>query len=236
MDKKLKKKIAIFVIVSLVAICVISYHFISNKNKVAELDNKRLEQIQEKEKSSQEKNNNDILLKQQQDNIDELCQGAEDMLFSNKDEKYDEVIKMTTEIINKYPDSYRAYSLRGIAYAYKTPINLDFKTNAFSDIDKALAIKPDYGYGRFNKALAYAILCDYDNALKWYDKALEIENYHWSHYGKGAIYAKLGDAENSVKCLKKALELKPDIKELLKKESEFDNIRNDSRFKELISE
>lgn len=236
MDKKLKKKIAIFVIVSLVAIGVISYHFISNKNKASELDNKRLEQIQEKEKNSQEKNNNDILLKQQQDNIDELCQGAEDMLFSNKDEKYDEVIKMTTEIINKYPDSYRAYSLRGIAYAYKTPINLDFKTNAFSDIDKALAIKPDYGYGRFNKALAYAILCDYDNALKWYDEALEIENYHWSHYGKGAVYAKLGDAENSVKCLKKALELKPDIKELLKKESEFDKIRNDFRFKELISE
>ncbi|SFB20461.1 tetratricopeptide repeat protein [Clostridium frigidicarnis] len=236
MDKKLKKKIIIFLILSLVAVGVIIYNFMSNKNSIAELDNKRIEEIEENEKKAQEEKNNDTQLKQQEDNMKVRCQAAEDMLFSNKDEKYDEVIKMTTEIIKKYPDSYRAYSLRGIAYAYKTPINLDFKTNAFMDIDKALSIKPDYGYGRFNKALAYAILCDYENALKWYDNALEIESYHWSYYGKGAIYAKLGDAENSVKWLKKALELKPNIKELLKKESEFDKIRNDSRFKELISE
>ncbi len=44
------------------------------------------------------------------------------------------------------------------------------------NIDKSLDIKPDYGYARFNKALAYELYERFDEALKWYDKALDIEN------------------------------------------------------------
>ncbi|WP_415875492.1 tetratricopeptide repeat protein [Clostridium sp.] len=102
------------------------------------------------------------------------------------------------------------------------------------NIDKALNINPNYGYGRFNKALAYELYGHYDEALSWYDKALEVEKYVWSYYGKASIYGRRGDVANTVKYLKIAIDMQESVKEEAKKEKDFDNVRNSKEFMELV--
>ncbi|MEL7598044.1 MAG: hypothetical protein AAGU01_07565, partial [Clostridiaceae bacterium] len=101
-------------------------------------------------------------------------------------------------------------------------------------IDKALEINPGYGYGRFNKGLAYELYRHYDEALMWYDKALEVENYIWSYYGKASIYGRRGDIENTVKYLKIAIDMDASVKKLAKEERDFDNVRESKSFKEIV--
>lgn len=143
--------------------------------------------------------------------------------------KYEEAIKISDNIIKGNENFYKAYNIKGIALCFKN----DF-ANGMKNIDKCLNIKPDFGYGRFNKALAYELYGHYDDALKWYDKALEIENYVWSYYGKASIYGRLGDVDNTVKYLKIAINMDPTIKECVKTERDFDPVRDDSKFKALV--
>ncbi|MPN00484.1 hypothetical protein SDC9_147679 [bioreactor metagenome] len=102
------------------------------------------------------------------------------------------------------------------------------------NINKALEISPNYGYALFNKALTYELYDKYDEALKWYDKNLEVENYIWSYYGKASIYGRKGDVKNTVKYLKIAIEMDKVVKEEARVERDFDNVRQSKEFQELI--
>lgn len=140
-------------------------------------------------------------------------------------------------LISKYPESYRGYSIRGIAKAFSGDFDGGMK-----DIDKSLEIKPDYGYGRYNKALNYELYGYYDKALDWYDKAIEIEDYMWSYYGIASIYGRRGDVSNTVLCLNKAVEAenaeggKSAIKEEAKTEKDFNPVRGMTEFENFISD
>mgnify|MGYP000025621333 FL=1 len=103
------------------------------------------------------------------------------------------------------------------------------------DIDKALDLNSEFGYARFNKALNYELYGEYDNALTWYDKALEVEDYVWSYYGKASIYGRRGDVENTIKYLKIAISMDSSVKDEAKTESDFDNVRNSKEFQDLIN-
>ena len=70
-----------------------------------------------------------------------------------------------------FPNNPMGYNIRGIAKAY----NGDFD-GGMKDIDKSLEIDENYGYARFNKALTYELYENMDDALKWYNKALEMKN------------------------------------------------------------
>ena len=146
--------------------------------------------------------------------------------FSND---YSGSISKADEIINEFPNSYIGYKIRGIAKAYSG----DFE-GAMTDIDKSLSINPDYGYGRFNKALTYELYDQFDSALEWYNKSLEIENYVWTYYGIASIYGRRGDVANTVEYLKKAIDIDDAVKEEAKNESDFDPVRDSEDFKNLI--
>lgn len=152
---------------------------------------------------------------------------AYNAFFNNQ---YDTAIKISDEIIKKDNSFYKAYNIKGIALSFSN--NFD---EGLKNINKALSINPSFGYGRFNKALTYELYGYYDEALKWYDKALEVEDYVWSYYGKASIYGRRGDAENAVKYLKIAIDMQESVKEEAKKEKDFDNVRNDEKFKELLN-
>lgn len=156
----------------------------------------------------------------------ELYNSAYTIFFSGD---YEEAIKKGDELIKEFPYSYMGYNIRGIAEAYSG--NFD---GGMSDIDKSLSIKPDYGYARFNKALTYELYSQFDDALVWYDKALEVEDYVWSYYGIASIYGRRGDVKNTVEYLKKAIDLDSAVKEEAKTEADFDPVRNSQEFKNLI--
>lgn len=143
--------------------------------------------------------------------------------------KYKEAITLADNIVKKDINFYKAYNIKGIALCFSSNFEEGMK-----NIDKSLNIKPDFAYGRFNKALAYELYGHYDDSLKWYDEALEVENYVWSHYGKASIYGRLGDVENTVKYLKIAISMNGGVKEEARHEKDFDKVRNSDAFKKLV--
>ncbi len=190
--------------------------------------------LNESKNLSEMKTNKDSQVTTSKDNIKNKAYDPNELysksylLFLQR--KYKESIDNADVIINIDPNSFKAYNIKGIALCFSDSFEKGMK-----NIDKALAIKSDYGYARFNKALAYEFHGDFQESLAWYDKALEVENFAWSYYGKASIYGRKGDVEKTVIELKKAIEKDPGAKEAAKHEVDFDNVRNSKKFQNLIS-
>jgi tetratricopeptide (TPR) repeat protein len=148
---------------------------------------------------------------------------------------YSGTVEKANTIIKKFPDSYKAYNIRGFAKAF----NVSFE-EGMKDIDKALTIKPDYAYGLYTKAFNYELYERFEEALVYYDKSLALEADMWAYYGKASIYGRRGDVANTVANLKKAIEVEgakaneSGVKKEAKTEKDFDPVRGNAEFENLI--
>ena len=219
-----KTKLIIFLILAIVAGGSVLLNNTSKKNKINK-DNQNVKtSIKSKEKKEIKKI--DETKNKKQEELEKKSEEGRKAFFNKE---YEKAISIENEVIKEDENFYKAYNIKGIILCYSG----NFK-EGMKNIDKALKINPDFGYGRFNKALAYELYEHFDEALKWYDKALEIEKYEWSYYGKASIYGRRGDAKNTVKYLKLAIEKSKGVKEEAKTEKDFDPVRNSKEFKELI--
>ena len=229
-----KHKKVILLILVIISAGILIYEFTNNKksrNNTMDSTNNEAEYLigvsdNNKEFISYDENLSDSKLNNISQKENDMYNSAYTAFFSND---YSESISKADEIINEFPNSYMGYNIRGIAKAYSG----DFE-GAMTDIDKSLSINPDYGYGRFNKALTYELYDQFDSALEWYNKSLEIENYVWTYYGIASIYGRRGDVANTVEYLKKAIDIDDAVKEEAKNESDFDPVRDSEDFKNLI--
>lgn len=172
---------------------------------------------------------NNVNKNQQNNNLskeDELYNEAYTLFFSHQ---YADAIDKAQNIINEFSMSAKGYNIRGIAKAY----NGDYD-GAMSDINQALSIDNSYGYARFNKALTYELYGNFDEALKWYNKDLEVENYVWTYYGIASIYGRRGDIKNTITYLNKAIQIDSEVKEVAKTEHDFDPVKDSKEFKNLV--
>lgn len=185
------------------------------------------EEAQKKKQEEEQKKKDEEAKKQEQKKLLEEKYEKSYTAFFNKN--YNEAIRLSDEIIKEDENFYKAYNVKGITQCYSGKY-----LDGMKNIDKSLEIKPDYGYARFNKALALELYEKLDDALEWYDKALEVENYVWSHYGKASIYGRKGDVANTVKNLRIAIDMSPEVKEEAKKEKDFNNVRSSKEFQDLI--
>lgn len=232
MLKKLsvKTKLIILFILSIIAIGIIVIPKVLEIYEQGKIQEGKIEYLQaeiQKTKEENEIEEKQRKLKEEKDKI--LLEKYTEGYKAFKEGKYQTAIKLEDEVIKEESEYYKAYTIKGIALCYSKQFKEGLK-----NIDKALEIKPNYSYGVFNKALAYEYYGHYDDALNWYDKALELEDYVWSYYRIAAIYAKKNDAENSVLYLKTAIEMDETIKEQVKKDLDFANVKNDKEFVELI--
>ena len=156
----------------------------------------------------------------------DLYNEAYTLFFSNE---YSKTISKADVLINEFPSNAKGYNIRGIAKAY----NGDYD-GGMKDIDKSLSIDENYGYARFNKALTYELYKNMDEALKWYNKDLEVEDYVWSYYGISSIYGRRGDVANTMAYLNKAIKMDSGVKEVAKTEHDFDPVKNSEEFKKAI--
>ena len=156
----------------------------------------------------------------------DLYNEAYTLFFSNK---YEDAINKANELLKNFPDSYMGYNIRGIAKAYSGDYD-----GGMEDIDNSLKINETYGYGRFNKALTYELYDNMDEALKWYNKALEVEEYVWSYYGIASIYGRKADVANTMKYLNKAISMDSEVRVVAKDEHDFDPVRNSKEFQEAV--
>ncbi|MEY8764501.1 MULTISPECIES: tetratricopeptide repeat protein [Clostridium] len=211
----LKIKIVIFCILCIFAVTlIVKTSYLNNKYKTASGNSHG-----STAKSTVIKNN-------RSDKLESEYKIAQNF-FSNKE--YSKTIDKANEIISQDDKYYKAYNIKGIALCYSSNYEEGMK-----NIDEALKLNPDFGYARFNKALAYELYGKYDEALYWYDKDLEIEKYVWSYYGKASIYGRREDVSNTVKFLKMAVDISPDIKSIARDEKDFDPVKNSREFQEVI--
>ena len=76
----------------------------------------------------------------------------------------------------------------------------------------------------------------YEEAIDCFDKALQINpNHANAYYNKACIYALENQVELALENLQRAIELEPErFRELAKTDADFDGIRGDVRFQELL--
>jgi tetratricopeptide (TPR) repeat protein len=183
----------------------------TSKDQVKE-DNSINTEIKEKKTYSQKEN--------------EIYNKAYSLFFAHD---YKGAINTANELVNQFENNPMGYNIRGIAKAY----NSDYE-GGMADIDKALQLDDKYGYARFNKALTYELYGNMEDALKWYNKALEVEEYVWTYYGIASIYGRRGDVDNTMKYLNKAIQMNSEVKETAKEEKDFDPVKNSEAFKKVI--
>lgn len=226
-----KHKKVILLILVLISAGILIYEFSNNlKNKN---NNENIKSSESEYIIGTADNEEESADEEQSDSADNISE-REMELYNNAyvtffEGNYSEAVSKGDEVIKEFPKSYLGYNIRGIAKAYSGDFN-----GAMSDIDTSLSIKPDYGYGRFNKALTYELYSKFDDALVWYNNALEVEDYVWTYYGIASIYGRRGDINNAVEYLKKAIEIDSAAKEEAKTETDFDPVRGSKEFKDIV--
>lgn len=197
-----------------------------NSNLKAEEENKKIEE-ENKKKEEENRKAEEEKKKQEKDKAleDKYMQGYN----AFHDKKCSEAISIEDEVLKEDSSFYKAYNVKGIALCYSGKYDEGMK-----NIDKALELKPDYGYAVFNKALAYELFAHYDEAIKWYEKDMQLEKYIWTYYGIASIYGRRGDVDNTIKYLKEAVAIDSGVKSLAAEEQDFNPVKDSKEFQALI--
>lgn len=241
----IKAKIIIFTILALIGVFIIVQTAIDNNQRQKQLKAQFENEIAIAEKNKEqleiinEKKEEEKIKLEEQKNINEAREEKYNRAFQlySKEERYTEAIRLMDELITEDETFYKAYNLKGIALCYLGAAKGDGGNfeDGIASINKALQIKPDYGYAAFSLAEAYGLYAHYDKAIEWYNKAVTIEpGYAWSYYGLAKIYSRKNDIINALNYLNKAIELDNSIKSNSATESAFNSIKNSDRFKSLI--
>lgn len=227
----IRTKVIIFTVLSLIAAAVIFECAIENKTKNIKAENQRKQeqlentQLEENKKAEEEKKQTD-----KKKILDEKYAAAVEA-YNNK--RFSDCIKACDEMLDNDAKDYRAYSLKGIAQC--SYVTMNRYEEGMKNIDKALEIKGDYGYGRFCKALAYDMNGHFEEALTWYNKAMEVDkNNAYSYYGAAKCHARKNDTEKCMDNLKTAVSLNPEIKNQAGNEVVFNKLKDTNEFKEII--
>lgn len=229
----MKTKMRILIVLIIISIAImIDFGVRNNTARERTLTVKNEQQI----KQDKVKENSQTTITQDKSaKFDSQVKQGYDEFMNNKN--YSEAVKIEDSVISQDSSNYKAYDIKGIALCYEKLTDDNFN-NGMQCIDKALSIKPDYGFSVYHKALAYELYGKFDDAIKWYNKDLSIENYIWTYYGLASIYGRYGDIDNVQKYLKTAISMGPsinvDVKKLAKEEKDFDNVRDKQQFQDLI--
>ena len=121
---------------------------------------------------------------------------------------------------------------RGNAYS-----DLGQYERAIEDYDDAIRLDPDWGNNYFYRGLAYRKLGQYERAIKDYNRAIRLdpddaENY----YNKACCCALQNKAKQACKWLQLAIERGYNNWKHIREDKDFDNIRKESCFINLLEE
>jgi tetratricopeptide (TPR) repeat protein len=236
MNKKLslRVRVIILIIFCFIGVLILIHTAFQNENlkkyeeNVQKTKNEKITAIETKNKENKEKA--ETIENEKQKQIDNLTEeGYEDFGAKN----YEKAIDEENQALALDDNNARAHAVKGIALSYAQLSDTNFK-QGLAEIDRALQIEPNNGYARFNRAITLERYGYYDEALTWYDKALQVDNFVWSYYGKACIYGRKGDVPNAVKYLKIAIGMQANIKDEARSEEDFANVRNSEEFQQLL--
>lgn len=109
-------------------------------------------------------------------------------------------------------------------------------SEAVSSYEQAIKINPNKYEAWINRGVALSKMQRYQEAIDSYDEAISIEaDTSEAYYNKACVYALQSNIGLTLQHLKKVIEQYPDrYKQLAKNDPDFDKVRGDKRFQDLI--
>ena len=153
-------------------------------------------------------------------------------LLYDKTEKYDLSIESYTEAIKLYPDYYSALLNLGNVY-----LNYENPESASEQFKRCLELKKDDPRVLYNLGNSYFDLGQYEKSITEYKKVIELyPNYINGYYNIACAFGLLRNKEETYNYLGQAIERGYKNKSNIESSEEFEFIREESRFKNLLKE
>ncbi len=147
-------------------------------------------------------------------------------------EKFKEAVEHYSEAIRLKQDEAVFRYNRGNAY-----VKLGQNELAIEDYNKAISLKPYYTDAYHNRGLAYARLGQYERAIADYDETIRRKpDYFNAYYNKACSYALQKNVTLACAWLREAISKGYKDWKHLQKDRDFDNIKNESCFINLLQE
>jgi tetratricopeptide (TPR) repeat protein len=146
--------------------------------------------------------------------------------------RYEEAIVTYERASEIKPDSYEAFYNKGISLSW-----LGRYEEAIVAYERAIKIKPDSYEAFCYKGVSLSWLGRYEEAIVAFDWAIEIKrDKHEAFYSKSCVLALTGEIELAITALRTSISIEPENRELAKTDPDFDAIRDDVRFQQLITD
>ena len=144
--------------------------------------------------------------------------------------KYKEALADYNRSLELKPDDALVLSNRGATYK-----RLEEYDKALADLNCSLKLRPDFYPALINRGSLYERMKNYDKAISDYYHALEVRPDDLpTLYDLARLHSMQGKAGDALEFLKRAIVKDKGYCEVAKINKDFDNIRDDPRFKELI--
>lgn len=144
--------------------------------------------------------------------------------------RYDEALADYNRSLELRPDDPNTIYNRGLAY-YK----LERYDEALADYNRSLELRPAHPPVLNNRGVLYTQLERYDDALADYNRSLELSPDDPDvFFNLTCLFSLWGKTDDALAYLEKAIEVNRKNREDAKTEKDFNNIRDDPRFKKLV--
>lgn len=148
--------------------------------------------------------------------------------FYNRGEYY-EALAMYNWVLELKPDDPDTLTNRGSTYG-----KLERYDESLVDYNRSLELRPDDPDILYNRGVIYGNLKRYDDALADYNRSLEIRPDHAKTlYNLACLSSLMGKTDDALAYLEKAINKDKKYRDMAKTDTDFDNIRDDPRFKKL---
>lgn len=148
----------------------------------------------------------------------------------NLKKEYEKAIKDFEEALKIDPRHTRAYYLRGTAWK-----NLKEFDKAIKDLDEAIRLDPRYTAAYYTRGSAWAARKEFDKAIDDCDQAIRLDPKNTTaFYNKACAFALQGKVEPAIDNLQRAIDYGYKDFGHLAKDTDFDRIRNEPAFKEIL--
>ncbi len=146
--------------------------------------------------------------------------------------RHEEAIDSFDKALQVKPDFHQVWNNRGVLFT-----RLGQYDKALADFNRAIELEPSDLQSQINRGVLFAWMGRYTEGTEACDGILQTNPNHVNAlYGKACCYALQKNIDDSIKYLALAIDQEADeTKKRAKEDPEFDGIRDDDRFQELVS-
>ncbi|MBA7519650.1 Beta-barrel assembly-enhancing protease [subsurface metagenome] len=143
---------------------------------------------------------------------------------------YDEALADLNRSLELRPDD--PVTVRNLGCLYE---RLERYDEALTNFNRSLELRPDDPGTLHSRGIVYGKKKRYDDALADFNRSIEIKPDNAGPlYDLACLFSLQRKTDDALTCLKKAIEGDNKYREMAKTDKDFDNIRDDPRFKKLI--